>query len=90
MLQSQKSPDVFFLHLGERLRKTAGFSRNLSNLEALYGKLFNPVDVNIIAENIAQKAAFKAREETIKRLIAKAKEEAAATGQPAVTSPPKA
>lgn len=73
MKKSQKSPDVFFLHLGERLCKTAGFSRNLTNLEILYGKLFN-----------------KTEERTIQELIERAKEEAAAIGQPAVTSPPKA
>lgn len=87
MKKSPSNPSAFFCHLGKRFRKTADALRNFGKLESLYNKLFNPTDVGIVAENVMQKATFKAREKVIDEIIEKAKEEALVAQEPAVTSP---
>ena len=81
-------PDAFFVHLGSRFLKAAAAVENLGKLESLYSKLFNPAGVEIFAENIVQKATFKAKENALKKILERAKEEATALQQPAVAPPP--
>ena len=80
-------PDAFFVHLGTRFLKTAAALENLGKVEGLYNKLFNPAGVEIFAENVMQKATFKAKESALRKILERAKEEATALQQPAVAPP---
>ncbi len=70
-------PDAFFIHLGRHFLKTAG----------VFSTLFNSTGAEILAENVIQKATFKAKENALRKILESAKEEATALQQPAVAPP---